>query len=115
MLSYIRAERASPAEFDEALVWTALILLLLGMMMVYSASIATAEASRFTGNQPTYFLSRHALFLGVSLVAALMAFQVPVNAWQSLSPWLATATSAPAIFAPRRPTATEATSRPTRT
>jgi len=88
MLSYIKAERASPAEFDEALVWTALILLLLGMMMVYSASIATAEASRFAGNQPTYFLSRHALYLGVSLVAALMAFQVPVNAWQTFAPWL---------------------------
>ena len=88
MLSYIKAERASPAEFDEALVWTALILLLLGMMMVYSASIATAEASRFTGNQPTYFLSRHALFLVVSLIAALLAFQVPVSVWQSLAPWL---------------------------
>jgi len=88
MLSYIKAERASPAEFDEALAWTALILLLLGMMMVYSASIATAEASRFTGNQPAYFLSRHALFLAVSLVGALLAFQVPINVWQTLSPWL---------------------------
>ncbi len=88
MLNYIKAGRASPAEFDEALVWTALILLLLGMMMVYSASIATAEASRFTGNQPAYFLSRHALFLGVSLVAALMAFQIPINVWQSMSLWL---------------------------
>ena len=28
--------------------------------MVYSASIATAEASRFTGQQPAYFLLRHA-------------------------------------------------------
>ena len=88
MLSYIKAGRTSPAEFDEALVWTALILLLLGMMMVYSASIATAEASRFTGNQPAYFLTRHAVFLGVSLVAALMAFQVPMSVWQRLSPWL---------------------------
>jgi cell division protein FtsW len=88
MLSYIKAGRTSPAEFDEALVWTALILLLLGMMMVYSASIATAEASRFTGNQPAYFLTRHAVFLAVSLVAALMAFQVPMSVWQRLSPWL---------------------------
>ena len=64
MLNYIKAERTSPAEFDQALVWTALILMLLGIVMVYSASIATAEASRFTGNQPTYFLVRQALFLG---------------------------------------------------
>src|ERR1039458_5048266 len=88
MLSDVKAERTSPAEFDQALVWTALILLVLGMVMVYSASIATAEASRFTGNQPAYFLVRHAVFLGVSLIAALTAFQVPVRIWQSLAPWL---------------------------
>jgi len=88
MLNYIKAERSSPAEFDQALVWTALILLLLGMVMVYSASIATAEASRYTGKQPAYFLLRQALFLGIGLIAALAAFQVPVRVWQSLSPWL---------------------------
>jgi len=70
------------------LVWTALILLLLGMVMVYSASIATAEARRYTGKQPAYFLLRQALFLGIGLIAALAAFQVPVRVWQSLSPWL---------------------------
>jgi cell division protein FtsW len=88
MLNYIKAERASPAEYDEALVWTALVLMLLGVVMVYSASIATAEASRFAGHQPTYFLVRQALFLGVGLIAALIAFQLPVQAWQSLAPWL---------------------------
>jgi cell division protein FtsW len=88
MLNYIKAERTSPAEFDQTLVWAVLILLILGMVMVYSASIAIAEASRYTGHQPTYFLVRQALFLGLSLVAALMVFQVPVRAWQGLSPWL---------------------------
>jgi cell division protein FtsW len=88
MLRYIKAERSSPAEFDQALVWTTLILMLLGLVMVYSASIATAEASRFTGHRSTYFLVRQALFLGIGLIAALMIFQVPVRTWQSLSPWL---------------------------
>ena len=88
MLRYIKAERSSPAEFDQALVWTTLILMLLGLVMVYSASIATAEASRFTGHRPTYFLVRQALFLGIGLIAALMIFQVPVRTWQRLSPWL---------------------------
>jgi cell division protein FtsW len=88
MLNYIKAERSSLAEFDQALVWTALILLLLGMVMVYSASIATAEASRFTGHRPAYFLLRQAAFLGVGLIAALIVFQVPVGAWQRLSPWI---------------------------
>ena len=70
-------------------IWAPLMLtLLLGMLMVYSASIATAEASRFAGFQPSYFLSRHALFLGVSLIAALIVFQAPMSVWQGLSPWL---------------------------
>ena len=88
MLNYIKAERSSPAEFDQALVWTTLILLLLGMVMVYSASIAIAEASRFSGHRPTYFLVRQAIFLTVGLVAALIVFQVPMRSWQALSPWL---------------------------
>jgi cell division protein FtsW len=88
VLRYIKAERTSPAEYDQALVWTTLILMLLGLVMVYSASIATAEASRFTGYRPTYFLTRQALFLGMGLIAALMVFQVPVRTWQRLSPWL---------------------------
>jgi cell division protein FtsW len=40
-----------------------LILLLIGMVMVYSASIAIAEAGRFTGNHPAYYLVRHGVFL----------------------------------------------------
>jgi cell division protein FtsW len=80
--------RAEVAEYDAGLVWTAFALLIMGMVMVYSASIATAEASRFTGYQPTYFLVRQALFLAFGLTAAMLAFQVPMRAWQQLAPWL---------------------------
>ena len=34
------------------------------MVMVYSASIAIAEAGRYTGNHPTYYLVRHGVFPG---------------------------------------------------
>ena len=37
---------------------------------------------------PWYFLVRHAVFVAVGLVAALVAFQVPLQAWQRLAPWL---------------------------
>lgn len=59
MLQALDVPRRMPAEVDLALLWSALILLLLGMVMVYSASIAIAEAGRFTGNQPAYYLVRH--------------------------------------------------------
>ncbi|HPT51164.1 MAG TPA: putative lipid II flippase FtsW [Accumulibacter sp.] len=80
--------RRLPAEIDLALLWSALMLLLIGMVMVYSASMATAEAGRMTGNQPAYFLIRHAVFLTIGLVAAAVAFQVPLSTWQQWAPWL---------------------------
>jgi cell division protein FtsW len=76
------------AEYDESIVWTALVLLTLGLVMVYSASIATAESARFTGGQASWYLARHAAFLAASLVAAALAFQAPLRAWQRAAPWL---------------------------
>jgi cell division protein FtsW len=74
--------------YDVSLAWTALLLLAFGLVMVYSASIAMSEASAHTGNRAWYFLMRHGMFLAVGLVAAAVAFQVPVKAWQRLAPWL---------------------------
>jgi cell division protein FtsW len=56
--------------------------------MVYSASIATAEASRYTGNNPAWFLARHAAYLAVALGAAITVFLMPARMWQKLAPWL---------------------------
>ena len=83
-----RGAAASPAELDPLLLWPALLLLLLGLVMVYSASIAMAEGSKFTGHQASYFLVRHAIFLAIGLVIGLVAFQVPLRFWQDLAPWL---------------------------
>ncbi len=82
------ARRQMASEVDMALLWSALVLLMLGMVMVYSASIATAEAGQSTGHQAAYFLVRHGVFLSISLVAAAFAFQVPLSTWQQLAPWL---------------------------
>ena len=84
----ISGARAPLAEYDAGLLWTALMLLTCGLVMVYSSSIAMAEASRFTGGRATYFLLRHALFLGVGIVAAMLVFQIPMLLWQRLAPWL---------------------------
>ena len=68
--------------------WVTLLMLGLGLVMVYSASIAIAEASRATGNQPSYYLVRHAFFVTAGIVAALVTFQVPLRVWQRAAPWL---------------------------
>jgi cell division protein FtsW len=80
--------RAQPAEYDEGLVWIAILLLGLGLVMVYSASIAIAEGSRISGHQPTYYLVRHALFVAIGIAAAVATFQVPLRLWQQAAPYL---------------------------
>lgn len=88
MRRWMSATQHGPAEIDGLLLWSSIGLLLLGLVMVYSSSIAMAEGSRFTGNQPAYFLVRHAVFLTVGLIAGVMAFQVPLRLWQQAAPWL---------------------------
>ena len=82
------AGRSSEPEYDRGLAWSALLLLAIGLVMVYSASIATAEASRFTGQNAAYFLLRQCVFLAAALAAALAVFLVPIRVWQQLAPWL---------------------------
>ena len=73
---------------DMGLLWSALLLGCIGLVMVYSASIAMAEAERFTGFRAHYFLSRHGIYLAIGVAAAFVAFRVPVRIWQQASPFL---------------------------
>ena len=88
MLKSISPGRSSIAEYDAGVLWAALLLLSFGLVMVYSSSIAIAEASAFTGGKTSYFLVRHALFLAVSVLAGMLVFQVPVRLWQQAAAWL---------------------------
>jgi cell division protein FtsW len=74
--------------YDASLTWAAILLLAIGLVMVYSSSIAMAEASAHAGFRSWYFLARHAMFLAAGAFAALVTFQVPMKAWQKLAPWI---------------------------
>jgi cell division protein FtsW len=80
--------RGQLAEYDQGLVWAAILLLGLGLVMVYSASIAIAEGSRVTGHQPMYYLMRHALFIAIGIALGVAAFQIPLRLWQQAAPYL---------------------------
>ena len=86
--TYVFARSAPNAEYDRSLAWAALLLAATGLVMAYSSSISTAESSRFTGNNASWFLARHGLFLAVALGAAIAVFLVPVRWWQTAAPWL---------------------------
>ena len=74
--------QASPATLRSVDIWllgATLILLGLGLVMVASSSITSAE--RATG-QPFYFLLRQAAYLGVGLVCALIVGRIRLVYWE---------------------------------
>ena len=81
-------ERINAPNYDQMLLWVTFILLGFGLVMVYSASIAMAEADKAVGHQSTYFLIRQAIFIVVGLVAGFISFQVPITWWQKMAPYL---------------------------
>ena len=86
--TYVFARNAPNAEYDRSATWAALLLAAIGLVMVYSASIATAEASRYTGHSAAWFLVRHGAYLGIALALAITVFLIPAKVWQKLAPWL---------------------------
>ncbi|MDP1997058.1 MAG: FtsW/RodA/SpoVE family cell cycle protein, partial [Gallionella sp.] len=89
MVSLVKTGNRPPqTQFDELLLWALAGLLMLGLVMVYSASIATAEGSKFTGYQSAYYLMRHGIFIAVGLAAGAFAFSIPVQTWQNYAPYL---------------------------
>ncbi len=87
MNSFVFAQNKTTTEYDRSLAWAALLLVSLGLVMVYSSSIATAEAGRYTGNNSAYFLLRHGISLSLALSAATAVFLVPLRVWQKAAPW----------------------------
>jgi cell division protein FtsW len=75
------------AEVDRTLMAVVTALIMIGTVMVYSASISLADSPRFNV-APTHFLVRHLLSLGIAFCAAALAFQVPMQTWQRLAPWV---------------------------
>ncbi|MGA8514063.1 MAG: putative lipid II flippase FtsW [Burkholderiaceae bacterium] len=84
-------QRSTPAHvlgFDQVLVWVTVALLAFGVVMVYSASVAMPDNPRFARYAHTHFLTRHVLSLAVAFIGGLIAFQIPLQTWEKLAPWL---------------------------
>ena len=72
--------------FDQTLVAVVTALLALGVVMVYSASIAMPDNPKFANYSQAFFLQRHLLALVIAFVAALAAVQVPMSVWEKHAP-----------------------------
>ena len=80
-----RFEAARPGRvhgFDHALALGVTALVLLGVLMVYSASVALPDSPKYARYEPTHFLVRHALAIGLGLCAAAVTLRVPVDFWE---------------------------------
>ena len=76
------------AGLDWALIWVTLALMMWGLVMVYSASVAMPDNPKFSRYAHTHFLTRHVLALAVAFLVATLAFQVPMATWEKVAPWL---------------------------
>ena len=72
--------------FDQTLVVVVGVLVALGVVMVYSASIALPDSKKFEAYTQAFFLQRHVLALAIGFVAALCTLQVPMSVWENFRP-----------------------------
>ena len=87
-------QRSKMMDYDQPLVWVVVLLLLFGMVMVYSASISLPDSPKYANYSNAHFLVRQTVFVAIALFAGLLAFRVPVATWQRWAPYLFVATLA---------------------
>jgi cell division protein FtsW len=87
-ISAVKPTRSAMMTWDQPLFWVSMTLLLFGLVMVYSASIALYDSPKYSTLRPTYFLTRQACFIAIGLIVGALAFRVPTKAWQRCAPAL---------------------------
>ncbi|GGX27522.1 putative lipid II flippase FtsW [Pigmentiphaga litoralis] len=78
----VRPSRTRMLNYDAALVVSAAALLLMGLVMVYSASVTLADSPKYKNYGNYFFLIRHVAYLMVGLFAAVFTFSIRMDTWQ---------------------------------
>ena len=86
-VSVSSGQPASLSNFDTGVVGVTVFLLALGLVMVYSASVAMPDNPKFSTYAPTHFLSRHVLSLVLAALGGLVVVRVPMLWWERMAPW----------------------------
>ena len=76
--------RGSSLDFDWVVIATVCILIGIGTVMVYSASVSLADSPKY-GTTSTYFLIRHIAALVVGAIAAFFVYHVPMRVWEKMA------------------------------
>jgi len=81
----VRPGRTTMPSVDMGLIIATSTLVLFGLLMVYSASIALADGPRYESYGRFYFVGRHAVFIVVGVLAGLFAASIPMRVWQKMA------------------------------
>ena len=73
-------------EYYQLLVWAVLSLTLIGLVMVYSASITLADGPKYANYSSNFFLIRHVISLVIAIGVGIWAFKIPTKVWDRYSP-----------------------------
>ena len=87
-VSGVEQTRSRMMEYDQLLVWAILSLALIGLVMVYSASITLADGPKYANYSSNHFLVRHLISLGIATFVGFWVFKIPVKTWDKLAPYL---------------------------
>ena len=79
-----RGSLGTISPIDYSVIVAILALLILGLDMVYSASISLADSPKYQ-TTPTHFAIRHAIYIGVGLFCSFFIFKLPMSRWYVLS------------------------------
>jgi cell division protein FtsW len=85
-VSGVEQTRSRMMEYDQLLVWAVLSLTLIGLVMVYSASITLADGPKYANYSSNFFLIRHVISLVIAIGVGIWAFKIPTKVWDRYSP-----------------------------
>jgi cell division protein FtsW len=85
-VSGVRPIRSRMLDHDHSLLWVVIALLGLGVVMVYSASIAMPDSRKYAAYHDYAFLVRHIASILVATIAAVVTFRIPISVWDKHAP-----------------------------
>ena len=85
-VSGVEQTRSRMMDYDQLLVWAVLSLMLIGLVMVYSASITLADGPKYANYSSNFFLIRHVISLTIAIGVGIWVFKIPTKVWDRYSP-----------------------------
>jgi cell division protein FtsW len=85
---FLRTPRLALQNFDPVILWVPIFLMLLGLVMVFSASIALPGSPKFKDYSSYSFVFRQFISLVLGFFVAVFGFRLPSKDWEKIAPLL---------------------------